>query len=270
MNIVGEHKADKQDGHDPQNGAVPTPHTTLFQTREAQTAQLVDQRNERHGHVVQVPQHGGIERRERLIFEDDLDHPQGANGGDGNKAAAQHIVQTTQIDQHAPDRKCNCGGKQRERARMDERIYDLFGHLTIDGRGAGKLEIGGEQRRQDCQKYKKQRSGDTGDSEDAAAVYTMRYANKESRHGEEPATPGIRNRRGPGGRVADMSLTGTHSAFSVPTDGSKKRAACPKIRRRQGARQPPPSGTSRYPPAPNHRKGDRHLCGGLGQCASPR
>lgn len=93
MNIVSKHKADKQDSHDPQNGAVPTPHTMLFQTREAQTAQLVDQRNERHGHVVQVPQHGGIERRERLIFEDDLDHPQGTNGGDGNKAAAQDVVQ---------------------------------------------------------------------------------------------------------------------------------------------------------------------------------
>ena len=26
----------------------------------------------------------------------------------------------------------------------------------------------------------------------------------------------------PGGRVADMSLAGTHSAFSVPTDGLEK------------------------------------------------
>jgi len=141
MNIVSEHKANKQDSHDPQNGAVPTPHTMLFQTRKAQAAELVEQRNERHGHVVQVPQHGGIKRRERLIFEDDLDHPQGANSGDGNKAAAQDVVQATQVRQHTPDRKCNCSDKQRERARMDERIHDLFGHLTIDGRGVGKLEI---------------------------------------------------------------------------------------------------------------------------------
>ena len=232
MHIVSEHKADKQDSHGPQNGAVPTPHTMLFQTREAQAAQLVDQRNERHGHVVQVPQHGGIERRERLIFEDDLDHPQGANGSDGNKATAQRIVQTTQVDQHAPDRKCNCGDKQRERARMDECIHDLLGHLTIDGRGVGKLEIGGEQRWQDCHKYKEQRSGDTGDNKDAVAVYAMRYTNKESRHGEQPAAPGIRNRRGSGGRVVNMSCAGTHSAFSVPTGRLKKRATCPKIRRR--------------------------------------
>lgn len=94
MNIVSKHKADKQDSHDPQNGAVPTPHTMLFQTREAQAAQLVEQRNERHGHVVQVPQDRGVDRCERLVFEDDLNHPEGTDGGDGNKAAAQHIVQT--------------------------------------------------------------------------------------------------------------------------------------------------------------------------------
>ena len=51
----------------------------------------------------------------------------------------------------------------------------------------------------------------------------MCYANKESRHGEECAAPGIRHRRGSGGRAADMSLAGTHSAFSVPTGGLKKR-----------------------------------------------
>ncbi len=56
----------------------------------------------------------------------------------------------------------------------------------------------------------------------------MRYANKESRHGEEPAAPGIRNRRGPGGRVADMSLADTHSTFSVPTDGQKSGPHVPK------------------------------------------
>lgn len=236
VKIVGEHKSDKQDGHNPQRSAVAATQTVLLQARKAQTTQLVEQRNERHGHVVQVPQHGGIERRERLVLENDFDHPQGANGGDGNKATAQHIVQTAQIDRHAPDRKYNCGDKQRERARMDERIHDLSGHLAIGGHGIGKLGIGGEQRRQDCQKYKEQRGGDTGDSKDAVAICTVRYTNQESRHGEQPATPRIRNRRGPGGRVADMSLAGTHSAFSVPTDGSKKRAACPKIRRRQGAR----------------------------------
>ena len=270
VKIVGEHKSDKQDGHNPQRSAVAATQAVLLQTRKAQTTQLVEQRNERHGHVVQVPQHGGIERRERLVLENDFDHPQGADGGDGNKTAAQHIVQTAQIDRYAPDRKCNCGNKQRQRARMDERIHDLFGHLAIGGHGVRKFGVEGEQRRQDCQKHEEHRGDDTGDSKDAVAVHLMCYANKESRHGEEPAAPGIRHGCGSGGRVADMSLAGTHSAFSVPTDGSKKRAACPKIRRRQGARQPPPSGTSRYPPAPNHRKGDRHLCGGLGRCASPR
>lgn len=120
---------------------------------------------------------------------------------------------------------------------MDERIHDLFGHLAIGGRGVRKFGVEGEQCRQDCQKHEEQRSDDTGDSKDAVAVHPMCYANKESRHGEEPATPGIRHGCGSGGRVADMSLAGTHSAFSVPTDGSKKRAACPKIRRRQGARR---------------------------------
>ena len=119
---------------------------------------------------------------------------------------------------------------------MGERIHDLFGHLAIGGHGVRKFGVEGEQRRQDCQKYKEQRGGDTGDSKDAVAICTVRYTNQESRHGEQPAAPGIRNRRGPGGRVADMSFAGTHSPFSVPTDGPKKRAACPKIRRRQGAR----------------------------------
>ena len=214
MNIVSEHKADKQDSHDPQNGAVPTPHTMLLQTRKAQAAELVEQRNERHGHVVQVPQHGGIERRERLVLENDFDHPQGADGGDGNKTAAQHIVQTAQIDRYAPDRKCNCGNKQRQRARIDERIHDLFGHLAIGGHGVRKFGVEGEQRRQDCQKHEEHRGDDTGDSKDAVAVHLMCYANKESRHGEEPAAPGIRHGCGSGGRVADMSLAGTHSAFS--------------------------------------------------------
>ena len=177
MKIVGEHKSDKQDGHNPQRSAVATTQAVLFQARKAQTTQLVEQRNERHGHVVQVPQHGGIERRERLVLENDFDHPQGADGGDGNKATAQHIVQTAQIDRHAPDRKYNCGDKQRERARMDERIHDLSGHLAIGGHGIGKLGIGGEQRRQDCQKYKEQRGGDTGDSKDAMAICTVRYTN---------------------------------------------------------------------------------------------
>ena len=120
---------------------------------------------------------------------------------------------------------------------MDERIHDLFGHLTIGGHGVRKFEVEGEQRRQDCQKYEEQRGDGAGDSEDAVTVHLMCYANKESRHGEEPAAPGIRHGYGSGGRVAEMSLAGTHSAFSVPTDGSKKRAACPKIRRRQGARR---------------------------------
>ena len=237
MKIVGEHKSDKQDGHNPQRSAVAATQAVLLQARKAQTTQLVEQRNERHGHVVQVPQHGGIERRERLVLENDFDHPQGADGGDGNKAAAQHIVQTAQIDRYAPNRKYNCGDKQRERARMDERIHDLFGHLAIGGHGVRKFGVEGEQRRQDCQKHEEQRGDDTGDSKDAVTVHLMCYANQESRHDEEPAAPGIRHGSGSGGRVADMSLAGTHSAFSVPTDGSKKRAACPKIRRRQGARQ---------------------------------
>lgn len=103
VKIVGEHKPDKQDGRDPQDRTVAATHAMLFQPRKAQAAQLVEERNERHGHVVQVPQHGGIKRRERLVFKDDLDHPQGANGGNGNEASAQHIVQTAQVDQHAPD-----------------------------------------------------------------------------------------------------------------------------------------------------------------------
>lgn len=103
MKIVGEHKSDKQDSHNPQRSAVAATQAVLLQTRKAQTTQLVEQRNERHGHVVQVPQHGGIERRERLVLENDFDHPQGADGGDGNKAAAQHIVQTAQIDRYAPN-----------------------------------------------------------------------------------------------------------------------------------------------------------------------
>ncbi len=153
---------------------------------------------------------------------------------------------------------------------MDERIHDLFGHLAIGGHGVRKFGVGGKQRRQDCQKHEEQCGDGAGDSKDAVTIRLMCYANKESRHGKERAAPGIRHGSGSGGRVADMSRAGTHSAFSVPTGGPKKRATCPKIRRRQGARQPPPSGTSRYPPAPNHRKGDRHLCGGLGRCASPR
>lgn len=237
MKIVGENKSDKQDSHNPQRSTVAATQAVLLQARKAQTTQLVEQRNERHGHVVQVPQHGGIERRERLVLENDFDHPQGADGGDGNKAAAQHIVQTAQIDRYAPDRKCNCGNKQRQRARMDERIHDLFGHLAIGGHGVRKLGVEGEQRRQDCQKHEEHRGDDTGDSKDAVAVHLMCYANKESRHGEEPAAPGIRHGCGSGGRVADMSLAGTHSAFSVPTGRLKKRATCPKIRRRQGARR---------------------------------
>lgn len=31
---------------------------------------------------------------------------------------------------------------------MNERIHDLFGHLTIGGHGVGKLGVRGEQRRQ--------------------------------------------------------------------------------------------------------------------------
>ena len=84
---------------------------------------------------------------------------------------------------------------------------------------------------------KKQCGYDAGNDEGAATVHQVRYANEESRHGEEPAAPGIRHRRGSGGRMADMSLAGTHSAFSVPTDGLKKWAAYPKIRRRQGIRR---------------------------------
>lgn len=237
VKIVGEHKSDKQDGHNPQRSAVAATQAVLLQARKAQTTQLVEQRNERHGHVVQVPQHGGIERRERLIFENDLNHPEGTDSGDGNKAPTQDVVQAAQIDRYAPDRKYDCGDKQRKGARVDERIHDFFGHLAIDRHGVGKLGVGGEQRRQDCQKYKEQRGNGASESEDAAAVYTMRYADKESRHGKEPATPKIRHGRGSGGRVADMSLAGTHSAFSVPTERLKNRATCPKIRRRQGARR---------------------------------
>ena len=32
---------------------------------------------------------------------------------------------------------------------MSELVRDLFGHLTIDGHGVGKLGVRGEQRRQD-------------------------------------------------------------------------------------------------------------------------
>lgn len=241
MKIVGEHKSDKQDGHNPQRSAVAATQAVLLQARKAQTTQLVEQRNERHGHVVQVPQHGGIERRERLVLENDFNHPQGADGGDGNEAATQHIVQTAQIDRYAPNRKYNCSDKQRERARMGERIHDLFGHLAIGRHGVRKFGVGGEQCRQDCQKYEEQRGDSAGDSKDAVTVYLMCYANQESRHGEEPAAPGIRHGCGSGGRVADMSLAGTHSAFSVPTGGPKKRATCPKIRRRQGARRALPA-----------------------------
>ena len=120
---------------------------------------------------------------------------------------------------------------------MGELVRDLFGHFGIDRHGVGKLGVRGEQRRQDCQKYKEQRGNGAGKSEDAAAVYTMRYADKKSRHGKEPAAPKIRHGRGSGGRVTDMSLAGTHSTFSVPTDGPKNQATCPKIRRRQGARR---------------------------------
>ena len=81
VKIVGEHKSYEQDGRNPQGRTVAAARTMLFQTRKAQAAELIEQRNERHGHVVQVPQHGGIERRERLVLEDDLDHPQGADGG---------------------------------------------------------------------------------------------------------------------------------------------------------------------------------------------
>ena len=103
VKIVGKHKPNEQDGRDPQGRAVAATRTMLLQPRKAQAAQLVEERNERHGHVVQVPQHGGIKRRERLVFKDDLDHPQGTDGGNGNEAPAQHIVQTAQVDQHAPD-----------------------------------------------------------------------------------------------------------------------------------------------------------------------
>ena len=234
MKIVGEHKSDKQDGHNPQRSAVTATQAVLLQARKAQTTQLVEQRNERHGHVVQVPQHGGIERRERLIFENDFNHPEGTDSGDGNKAPTQDVVQAAQIDRYAPDRKYDCGDKQRKGARVDERIHDLFGHLAIGGHGVRKLGVGGKQRRQDCQKHEEQRGDGAGDSKDAVTVHLMCYANKESRHGEEPATPGIRHGCGSGGRVADMSFAGTHSAFSVPTGGPKKRATCPKIRRRRG------------------------------------
>lgn len=115
---------------------------------------------------------------------------------------------------------------------MGKLVHDLFGHLDIGRHGIGKLGVGGKQRRQDCQKDKEQRGDGAGDREDAVAVYTMRYAHKESRHGEEPAAPRIRHGCGSGGRMADMSLAGTHSAFSVPTDRPKNRATCPKIRRR--------------------------------------
>ena len=119
---------------------------------------------------------------------------------------------------------------------MDERIHDLFGHLAIGGHGIRKFGVEGEQRRQDYQKYEEQRGDGAGDSKDAVTIRLMRYANQESRHGEEPAAPRIRYGRGSGGRMASMSCAGTHSAFSVPTGGPKKRATCPKIRRRQGAR----------------------------------
>ena len=64
----------------------------LFQARKTKAAQLVEQRNERHGHVVQVPQNCGVDGRERLVLKNDLDHPQGTNGGDGNNAPAQDEI----------------------------------------------------------------------------------------------------------------------------------------------------------------------------------
>ena len=144
---------------------------------------------------------------------------------------------------------------------MDERTHDLFGHLAIGGHGVRKFGVEGEQRRQDCQKYEEHRGDDTGDSKDAVAVHLMCYANKESRHGEEPAAPGIRHGCGSGGRVADMSLAGTHSAFSVPTGRLKKRATCPKIRRRQGARRALPARRARL-----HR--DAHQGSGVARVPS--
>ena len=120
---------------------------------------------------------------------------------------------------------------------MDEPIYDLLAHLAVDRHGVGKTGVRGKQCRQGCKEYEKERCNDAGNGKHAMTIRMVRYADEESRHGEQPAAPGIHDRRGPGGRVADMSLTGTHSAFSVPTDGLKKWAACPKIRRRQGARR---------------------------------
>mgnify|MGYP000553267297 FL=1 len=49
MKIVGEHKSDKQDGRNPQRSAVAATQAVLFQARKAQAAELVEQRNERHG-----------------------------------------------------------------------------------------------------------------------------------------------------------------------------------------------------------------------------
>lgn len=103
VKIVGEHKPNEQDGRNPQGRTVAAARTMLLQVCKTQAAQLIEQRNERHGDVVQVPQHGGIERRERLVFKDDLDHPQGTDGGNGNKAPAQDVIKTAQVNQHAPD-----------------------------------------------------------------------------------------------------------------------------------------------------------------------
>ena len=64
MPIVGEHKRDKQGGRNPQGRAVAAARAMLLHTREAHAAQLKEQRDERHGHVVQVPKQRGVAWRE--------------------------------------------------------------------------------------------------------------------------------------------------------------------------------------------------------------
>ena len=62
--IVGEHKRDKQGGRNPQGRAVAAARAMLLHTREAHATQLKEQRDERHGHVVQVPKQRGVAWRE--------------------------------------------------------------------------------------------------------------------------------------------------------------------------------------------------------------
>ena len=88
---------------------------------------------------------------------------------------------------------------------MDERIHDLFGHLAIGGTA---LESLGSEANSAGKTAKSMRNSTVmapGDSKDAVTVHLMCYANKESRHGEEPAPwdpPRVRIGRSRGRYVA--------------------------------------------------------------------